>query len=258
MFMEERQQEISEFIKENGKITVSEITEKYGISDESARRDLRILEQKNICKRTHGGAIALGQISVRPAADRDLEKMPVFDNYREIAKEAAKLIRSGDCIYLTGGSFGYIMLSFLPKDIRYTVVINNVDIAKALREFDNIDIYLAGGKMRQSGSVVDSLATEFISRLHFDLCFITGGGFTVDGGLSNGTDETAAFQRTVIANSWKCVLLLSSHKIGVNSFIKVCDANVFDYIITDWNCSEEHLAAFEAEGIYITVVEEPK
>lgn len=258
MFMEERQQEIADFIKENGKITVSEITEKYGISDESARRDLRLLEQKKLCKRTHGGAIALQQISVRPAIDRDLEKMPVFDNYREISKEAAKLIRPNDIIYLTGGSFGYIMLSFLPKDFHYTVVINNVDIAKALREFENIDVYLVGGKMRQSGSLVDSLANEFISRMHFDLCFITGGGLTIETGLSNGTDETASFQRTVIANSQKCVLLLASHKIGVNSFIKVCDANIFDYIITDWGCSEEHLSAFESEGIYITVVEEPK
>ena len=50
MFMEERHQEISDIIKNNGKITISEITEKYGISDESARRDLRMLEQKGICQ----------------------------------------------------------------------------------------------------------------------------------------------------------------------------------------------------------------
>lgn len=57
MFIEERHNEISEIIRVNGKIKISEITEKYGISDESARRDLRLLEQKGICKRTHGGAI---------------------------------------------------------------------------------------------------------------------------------------------------------------------------------------------------------
>ena len=43
MFMEERHREIAETIKEQGKITVAEITSKYGISDESARRDLRLL-----------------------------------------------------------------------------------------------------------------------------------------------------------------------------------------------------------------------
>ena len=63
MFMEERHQEISDIIKTNGKITIAEITSKYGISDESARRDLRLLEQKGICKRTHGGAIVLSQVS---------------------------------------------------------------------------------------------------------------------------------------------------------------------------------------------------
>ena len=43
MFMEERQQEIALLIEVNGKVTISQISEKYKISDESARRDLRFL-----------------------------------------------------------------------------------------------------------------------------------------------------------------------------------------------------------------------
>ena len=62
MYMEERHQQISDLIRENGKISVAEIVEKYGISDESARRDLRMLEKKGLCKRTHGGAIRLQQV----------------------------------------------------------------------------------------------------------------------------------------------------------------------------------------------------
>ena len=254
MFIEERHQEISEIIKTNGKITVAEITDKYKISDESARRDLRLLEQKGVCKRTHGGAIAAPQVSVRPPVDRNFEKMPVFDNYREIAREAAGMICENDTVYLTGGSLGYIMVSFLPKNIKYTVVVNSVDIARELRSFDNIDVYVAGGKMRQSGSLVDSLAGEFVSRLHFDLCFITGAGLTVGFGLSNGTDETAAFQRAVIKNSRKKCLLLPGVKIGADSFIKVCDAETFDLIITDWDCVEEQLLAIEEKGVKIKVV----
>lgn len=258
MFMEERHQEIAEMIKVNGKITIAEITGRYGISDESARRDLRLLEQKEICKRTHGGAIAVQQVNVRPPVDRDFDHMPIFDNYREISRAAAAKIRENDTVYLTGGSFGYIMVSFLPRDIRYTVIVNSVDIGKQLRGFDNIEVYLAGGKMRQSGSLVDSLANEFVSRLHFDLCFITGAGLTADFGLSNGTDETAAFQRTVIKNSRKRCLLIPGSKIGVDSFIKVCDVDMFDSIITDWDCVEDQISAMEEKGVEITVVEEPK
>lgn len=258
MFMEERHQEISDIIRTNGKITIAEITAKYGISDESARRDLRLLEQKGICKRTHGGAIVMQQVSVRPPVDRDFEKMPVFDNYREISRFAVTKICENDIVYLTGGSFGHIMVSFLPRDIHYTVVVNSVDIGKELRAFENIDVYMVGGKMRQSGSIVDSFANEFVSRLHFDLCFITGGGVTAEFGLSNGTDETASFQRTVIKNSRKKYLVIPSAKIGVDSFVKVCDVEMFDSIITDWDCVEEQIVAMEDKGVEIIVVEEPK
>lgn len=258
MFMEERHQEITETINANGKVTIAEITAKYGISDESARRDLRLLEQKGICKRTHGGAIVMQQVSVRPPVDRDFGKMPIFDNYREISRLAVTKIGKNDIVYLTGGSFGYIMVSFLPKDIHYTVVVNSVDIAKELRAFENIDAYLVGGKMRQSGSVVDSFANDFVSRLHFDVCFITGGGVTADFGLSNGMDETATFQRTVLKNSRKKYMVIPSAKIGVDSFVKVCDVDTFDEIITDWDCMEEQIAALKEKGVTVTVVEEAK
>ncbi len=202
--------------------------------------------------------IRLSQVSVRPPVNRDFEKMPVYANYREISRQAVTKIRENDIVYLTGGSFGYIMVSFLPKDIHYTVVVNSVDIAKELRAFENIDVYIVGGKMRQSGSVVDSFANDFVSRLHFDVCFITGGGLTAEFGLSNGTDETATFQRTVIKNSRRRYLLLPGAKIGTDSFVKVCGVDVFDEIISDWDCMEEHVTVLEEKGVKVTIVEEVK
>lgn len=259
MFIEERHQEIEKLINLNGKITISEITQKYGISDESARRDLRLLEQKGICKRTHGGAILPQQVGFSPSAKRNFETMPIWDNYKQIAAEAVKHIHENDTVYIPGGSFGYIIASsLLPKNFHYTVVVNSVDIAKILRDYDNIDVYMAGGKMRQSGSVVDSLAAEFVSRLHFDICFLTGAGLTADFGLSNGTDETATYQRAILKNCRKKYLLMPGSKIGTDSFIKVCDADWFDYVITDWDCLEEHIVAIEEKGVPVIVVEEIK
>lgn len=258
MLMEIRQREIAETIAREGKITIADITHTYGISDESARRDLRMLEQQRLCKRTHGGAIRLAPIGQYPPVDRDFEKMPVWDNYKAIAEKAASLIRENDMLYLTGGSFGYIMTMLLPRHFRYAVVVNSVDVAKALRGFDNIDVYLAGGKMRQSGSLVDALATQFVSQLHFDLCFITGAGLTASFGLSNVTAETAAFQRAVIQNSRRRVLLLPSAKIGADSFMKVCDANAFDTLITDWDCTPDQLSALEETGMQVIALAEPE
>jgi DeoR/GlpR family transcriptional regulator of sugar metabolism len=137
-------------------------------------------------------------------------------------------------------------------------VVNNADLAARLRPFTNIDVYVAGGRMRPSGSIVDSMAAEFMSRLHFDLAFITGGGLTAGFGLSNGTDETAALQRQVIRNSRRKVLLMPHHKIGVDAFVKVCDAAAFDVLITDWNCVEDELTKLEELGVSVTVVDAPE
>ena len=257
MYAEERQQQIAALIEEKGKVSIAELAEMYGISGESARRDLRALEQQGLCKRTHGGAIRPTQVSVLPPRDRNFDEMPIFDNYDRIAAHAVALIHPGDMVYFTGGSFGFLMLRHLPADLKCTLVVNNADIANRLRAFPNIDVYVAGGLMRKSGSIVDSMAREFMSRLHFDLCFITGGGLTADFGLSNGTDETASLQRQVMHNARKKVLLMPAQKVGTDSFVKVCDAADFDVLITDWDCVEDQIAALEDKGIQVIVVDEP-
>ncbi|MBQ3485379.1 MAG: DeoR/GlpR transcriptional regulator [Clostridia bacterium] len=258
MYAEERQREIAQMIEENGMVAIADLTARYSISSESARRDLRALEQQGLCKRTHGGAIRPQQVSVLPPRDRNFDEMPVFPNYDRIAAHAVSLIRPGDMVYFTGGSFGFLMLRHLPQDVRFTLVVNNADIAARLRPFTNIDVYLAGGRMRPSGSIVDSMAVDFMSRLHFDVAFITGGGLTADFGLSNGTDETAALQRQVIRNARKNVLLMPSQKIGTDAFVKVCDASAFDALITDWDCVEDELLRLEEQGVQVTVVPAPE
>ena len=257
-FMEERQRKIAEDIARNGRILTGYIQRHYNVGYETARRDLEQLEKAGLCKRTHGGAIAVEQVNVRPPYDRDFATMKITDDYLSIAKLAASQIRKNDCIYLTSGSLGHLMLKFLPTDFFYTVVVNAADMAKELRAFTNFDVYVAGGKMRQSGSIVDSMARDFVSRLHFDTCFLTGGGITVDFGLSNGTDETASFQREVLKNSRRKVLLMPSKKIGRDSFVKVCPAEEFDEIITDWEVTDEELTKLKELGVSVSITEEPK
>lgn len=40
--------------------------------------------------------------------------------------------------------------------------------------------------------------------------------------------------------------------------IKVCDVEVFDEIITDWDCMEEQVAVLEEKDVKVTIVEEAK
>lgn len=259
MFIEERHRAILGTIAEKGRISISDIQEKFGVSLDSARRDLRILEEKGLLKRTHGGAIPIQQVNACPPRYRDMKNMEVFENYDAIAKKAAEFVAENDVIYLTSGSVGFLMLKHLPRDISYKIVVNSVTLAEELKYWNNVEVFITGGKMRMHGttSLVDSFATAFVRNLHFDKCFLTGAGYGAAFGFSNGTDETATFQRTVIGNSRKRILLMPNHKIAFNAFVKVCDADCFDLLITDWDAVEDELRKIQELGVEVMVVEKP-
>lgn len=256
MFIEERHQAILDHIKLNGRISIKQIQENFDISVDSARRDLRLLEEKGLLKRTHGGAISLSQVGITSGRYRDMKNLKVYDNYDAIAKKASEFVKENDVIYLTNGTFGFILLKYLPKNISYTLVVNSPTLADELKYWDNIDVYVIGGKMRMHGttSIVDSLATSFVKNMHFDLSFLTGAGITAEFGISNGTDETATFHRAVIENTRKNILLMPNQKVGFNAFIKVCEVDKIHTLITDWDTIEEELNKIEEKGINVVIV----
>lgn len=260
MFIEERHQAILKMLNENGRIAISEIQESFNISVDSARRDLRILEEKGLLKRTHGGAIPLAQAGSIPPRVREIENLSRGVHYELIAKKAATLVKENDIVYLTSGSLGFLMLKYLPRDFHYTLVVNSATLADQLKYWDNVSVYVTGGKMRQNATtaLLDSFAINFIKNMSFDLSFTTGAGLDAKFGFSNSTAETAAFQQAVIQNSRKKVLLLPSNKVGVKAFIKVCDTDAFDTLITDWDTSEDHLTQIEEIGVEVVIVDEPK
>ena len=82
---------------------------------------------------------------------------------------------------------------------------------------------------------------------------------------SNGLDAAERIKqkyphiKIIIVTSMPEVSYLErARKIGVDSFVKVCDVDTFDEIITDWDCMEEQIAALEEKGVIVTVVEEAK
>ena len=62
MLIEERHEAILSILSQKGSITNPDIQKEFGISYDSAKRDLRILEEKGLLKRTHGGALPVRQV----------------------------------------------------------------------------------------------------------------------------------------------------------------------------------------------------
>lgn len=256
MFIEERHQAILKWLQENGSISNTDIQNSFGVSYDSAKRDLRILEEKGLLKRTHGGAIPVRQVaSGRPHNETVKDFATVKDNYLAIALRAVSKIQNNDVIFLPAATVCYFMAQNIPADINIRVVTNSIIIAEQLRPKENISVIMVGGEMDNKGNCFDAMAVEIVRRLRFDKCFITSACISAEFGLSIQKTAAISFYNAIIDSSKKTYGLYPKEKIGFDSIVSICPAERLDTLITDWDTSEEELKKFDEKGIEIEIAE---
>lgn len=259
MYIEERHQAILDWLAEKGSISNADIQENFGVSYDSAKRDLRILEEKGLLKRTHGGALPLRQIATgRPAKMTMKDMVCVKENYMEIAKEAVSIIKNHDVVYIPSATVGLFMVQNIPDELKIRVVTNSIVIAEELRKKDNVSVIMLGGEMDDRGNCYDTIAVETIKRLRFDKCFLTSACISATFGLSIQKTQAISFWNALIDSSKMAVGLYPKEKIGFDSIVSICPANRLDTLITDWDASEEDLKLFDEQGIRVVVVDKPE
>jgi DeoR/GlpR family transcriptional regulator of sugar metabolism len=261
MFIEERHQAILNLLSEQGSVSNTQIQEQFGISYDSAKRDLRILEEKGLLKRTHGGAIPNKSIG----SDDGLHDLSakervqnIWENYLQVAKKAISTIQPKDVVYITNGGIGFIMAQNMPRDIVCTIVTTSISIAEELRKYDNITVIVTGGEMSKNGSFYDSFTLEIINRLRFDKCFITSACISADFGISIQKTRNVGLINAILNNSKTKYGLYPTEKIGFESIVSICPASKLDFLITDWEASEEDLSLLDEQGIEIIIVDKPE
>lgn len=255
MFAEERRELILSMVKSKGRIFAKDLAEEFGTSIDTIRRDLTIMEEQGLLKRTHGGAIPLSKVRRLPV-DTKLRYSEGTDHQNAVAKIAATFIEPGDTVFIGGASIHYVLLKYLPIDKNYTVVTNSLTIAEKLKPLSNIETYIVCGKIKDEEGIVDILATEFIRSIRIDVAFITGGGISAKHGLSSATPEGAIFQRTVAEVARKKICLANFDKIGAEFFSKTIDTKDIDLLITDWEAPSNQLDKIQKLGVKVLIAKE--
>ena len=257
MYIEERHQAILDLLNKYGSISNSDIQEKFGVSYESAKRDLRILEEKGLLKRTHGGALPVRQVATaRPANQTIKDYLEIKKNYFLIAKKAIEMIEDNDVIFLSSTTICYFIAQNFPYDKRARVVTNSIIIAEELRNKDNVSVILLGGEMDKKGNCYDVFAINTVKKLRIDKSFICSAAISAEFGLSIQRSAAISFFNAVMDSSKKNIGLFPKEKIGFDSIVSICPADKLDILITDWEALEEDLDLFREMGIEVIIVEE--
>lgn len=252
MFIEERHREILKRLNASGTITTAEIQRLFGIGYDSAKRDLRILEEKGLLKRTHGGAISL-------SAPERKETLRIVKDERpdivSIARYAVSLIKPDEVIFLPASPVGLQMVRGLPDGLSVRVVTNSLALAEEARQRQGTKVFMIGGELDDRGCATDSFATETIRRIRMAKSFITTAGVSAGFGLSVQKSVSVAFWNAVIGSSSAVIGLYPSERFGVDSVFSVCGAQRLSCVITDGRADTSRISEFAESGVKVIVAD---
>lgn len=225
-----RHSEILKQLELEGSVRTAELCKKLGVSDETIRQDLEVLDQEGRLLKVHGGAtrIELGRelgLSERLSIHR-AEKTA-------IGKMAAARVREGETIFLDASSTALTLVDFLPP-VRLTILTNAQNVVVALGERPNCDIICTGGLWdARSRSYIGLLAEESLRRYRIHRMFFSGNAFDLVRGVSEVSSRQAVFKERVIPLADEVCLLADSSKLGARSSFYFCPVESLTSIFTD-------------------------
>jgi|SRR5215207_3858604 len=237
LFADERRDQIAELIAVRGRVRIAELVAQFGVTDPTIRKDLAALEERNVLKRTHGGAIAQRQIVSRDLPGR---AGVAVEEKKAIAQACLELIADGDTVFLDSGTtIEQLALALVERRRtdgnapRVTALTNSLAVIQAVAETPGIEHVGLGGRFRPvGGTFVGPLTIQTVERFTPQTAFISVSGLTADGITVVDLDE-AQLKAAVIERAGQVVVAADHSKLGAIDFAPVCPLSEIDIIVTD-------------------------
>ncbi len=228
----ERREAITKKIERDKKVLVSDLSNQFGVSEETIRRDLEKLEKEGIVNRTHGGATINKKNSPEiPYITRDSLNKDLKD---KIAKKVSDIIPDNATLMVDASSTVFEALNTL-KGLKknLSVITNSIDI---LSSFLNSDLQLVatGGTMRKNSQSMVGPTTEMtLKRYNVDFGIFSCRGLSLDNGVMDSNEPESQVKKAMSERSTKIIMLVDSTKFDTESFINVFSLDEIDYLVTD-------------------------
>jgi DeoR family transcriptional regulator of aga operon len=248
----ERHRIILSKLNENGEVNVKDLSNEFNVSVVTIRKDLKLLEERNLLFRSHGKALPGNPYTTESHVN--IKEKINANKKRLIGIEAARRLTDHDSIILASGT-SIIEFSRHIKAIEgLTVLSASLDATLILSKQPDIEIIQLGGTLRRSSSsVIGSMSEEMLREFNFTKLFIGVDGIDFEFGLSTTNSMEASLNKSMINAAQKIIVLADSSKFGKKGFGKICGLEKVDEIITDSEADQEKVESLREMGIKVTI-----
>lgn len=250
MTSEQRKQKISELLKENDSVRVTELSRLFGVSEVTVRSYLEDMEKKGLLTRVHGGAVS----SYKPYYSMNLNQRLETNQLEKvrIAERIAELIEPNDTIMLNAGTTTLLAFRKFPVDYNLNIVTNSISIALEAAGNPNYNVILAGGAVNTKYQFTyGNDAVNLLSKYHADKLILSVDGINTAQGFTTYYNKEAAVDVAMINQSDKRIIAADRSKFGNTAFAKISEIDVADIVVTNDHIDPAIAEALSAAGAEI-------
>lgn len=229
----ERRQVISALVRDRGSVQVAPLAERFGVSVQTIRKDLRYLSERGVAERAYGGAIAAGAVNQVAEPALDAKRGANQAAKARIGRVAAALVAPGSSVLLDSGTTTLAVAHALSDD-DLTVLTNDLDLLVALARKERITVVVLGGALRRRNmAFYGPQAVAALDDLRVDTLFLGVDGLDLEAGLTTHYEPEALLNRKMLQTARRVVAVTDGSKLGRVCLHRIAGLDRIDDLVTD-------------------------
>jgi DeoR/GlpR family transcriptional regulator of sugar metabolism len=227
-----------------GDVRTAELSERFGVTESTIRRDLASLAAEGRVARTYGG-ITVTRSTMELDTSHKARQHP--DEKRAIAAAAAGYVRPGDVIIIDAGTTAGELAQAVREVPDLTVVTGGMNALLALHDAPAVELIVIGGRLRQvNQGMVGPIAEHGLSYVTPDGAFLGAEGLDPERGICCPTLEQATLKTRMIEQAREVFVLADHSKLGRRPFSFWAALPDQTHVITGAEADGEFLAAMSS------------
>ena len=249
MLRRERLKLIMKEINLSNKVLSADLSEKLSVSEDTIRRDLKELADKEVILKVHGGAMSK---TFHSPFDGKNEVYALAAK-REIAEKTIGLFKKNITVLMEGGTTIMEIAKKIPATIQGTFFTLSPQVAITLSQHEHLNVICIGGTLARNANLhTGASVINELSNIKVDLCVIGANGLSMTDGLTDSDWEVVQVLKAMIRSAKKVAVVSIAEKLNSVQRIKICNIEDISYLVTELAPDTPMLSAFN--GMQLTKI----
>lgn len=231
MTLNPRQRQLLEAVRRKVTVSVEELAQELGVTPQTVRRDVKLMEESQLLARYHGG---VGLPSSVENIDYSQRQVLNIDAKRRIAAAVADRVRPGCSLLINIGTTTEEVARALVHHQGLHVVTNNLNVAAILSGQPECEVIVAGGVVRgRDRAIVGEATVDFIRQFKVDIGIIGVSSIEPDGTLRDFDPREVKVAQAIIEQSREVWLVADRTKFDRQALVRITQLSEIDKLFCD-------------------------